>query len=263
MDRVDVAGLAIAYERAGQGPPVVLLHGYVGDGPSTWRHQIDDLSTDFTVVAWDAPGAGESDDPPETFGIDAYADCLAGFMGVLGLRAAHIVGLSFGGALALAFQNRHAPLVKSLVLASAYAGWRGSLPTEAAEARLAQAFELSHKSPRDFVDTLLPTMFALPVPPKDFEAFGAAMERFHPAGFRCMASASAEDLSGVLPAVHVPTLLVYGNEDQRAPLPVARHLHHAISGSRLMVLEGAGHVCNLEMPDQFNEVVRGFLADLG
>lgn len=263
MERVEVDGLAIAYERAGHGPPLILLHGYVGDGQATWRHQLDDLSGEFTVVAWDAPGAGESDDPPETLGIAGYADCLAGFIEAVGLGPAHVMGLSFGGALALAFQNRHRARVRTLVLASAYAGWRGSLPAEAAEARLAQAMQLADQSPRDFVDTLLPTMFALPVAEEDFKAFRAALEAFHPAGFRAMASASAEDLSGTLPGVDVPTLLVYGDNDRRAPLTVAQHLHHAIKASRLVVLQGAGHVCNVELPGQFNEAVRAFLLNFG
>jgi hypothetical protein len=64
LDHIDVAGLRIAYERAGHGPPLVVLHGYVGDSLGTWRHQIDGLSDEFTVVAWDAPGAGQSSDPP-------------------------------------------------------------------------------------------------------------------------------------------------------------------------------------------------------
>jgi pimeloyl-ACP methyl ester carboxylesterase len=58
VDSVEVGGLRIAYERAGAGPPLVLLHGYVGDGPTLWRPQLDTLSDDFTVIAWDAPGAG-------------------------------------------------------------------------------------------------------------------------------------------------------------------------------------------------------------
>ena len=65
MDLVDIDGLHIAYERAGNGPPLVLLHGYVGDGPTTWRRQLDALCDEFTVIAWDAPGAGRSSDPPE------------------------------------------------------------------------------------------------------------------------------------------------------------------------------------------------------
>ena len=73
MDSVEVGGLRIAYERAGTGPPLVLLHGYVGDGPTLWRPQLDTLSDDFTVIAWDAPGAGASSDPPESFGIAGYA----------------------------------------------------------------------------------------------------------------------------------------------------------------------------------------------
>ena len=261
MDRVEVGGLPVAYERVGHGPPIVLLHGYVGDGPATWRHQLSDLSADFTVVAWDAPGAGQSGDPPEGFGITGYADCLAAFIDALGLGAVHVVGLSFGGALALAFQHRHAPLVKTLVLASAYAGWRGSLPPDAAEARLAQALRLSQRSGRDFVDTLLPTMFALPVAPEDFDLFRAAMAAFHPVGFRAMALASAEDLRAVLRGVNVPTLLVYGNHDQRAPMGVAEHLRREIPGSRLVVLDGAGHVCNVELPEPFNEAVRTFLSE--
>ena len=259
LDYVEVGGLTIAYQKVGSGAPLVLLHGYVGDGRATWRPQLESLSREFTVVAWDAPGAGGSADPPENFGIAGYADCLAAFIDILGLGPVHLLGLSFGGAIALAFQHRHRALVRTLVLASAYAGWRGSLPPATAASRLAQALRLSEMPRRDFVDTLLPTMFALPVPPEDFEAFRASMEEFHPLGFRAMAMASAEDLNDVLPGVNVPTLLIYGDHDQRAPLAVADNLHREIATSRLVVLENAGHVCNVELPHQFNEVVRTFL----
>jgi pimeloyl-ACP methyl ester carboxylesterase len=237
----------------------VLLHGYAGDGPSIWRHQLDALSDDYTVVAWDAPGAGGSSDPPEDLGIDGYAECLAGFVDALGLRPAVVVGLSFGGALAIALQRRHRDTTRALVLASAYAGWRGSLEAEVAEARLAQAHRLSEGSPEEFTAALLPTMFALPVAAADVEAFRAALESFHPAGFRAMANASAEDLRDVLPAIDVPALLLYGDRDERAPMAVAEALHAAIAGSRLVVLPGAGHVGNVELPDRFNHEVRGFL----
>jgi pimeloyl-ACP methyl ester carboxylesterase len=119
VERVDVDGLTIAFERAGRGPAVVLLHGYVGDGRSLWRHQINGLSSAYTVVAWDALGAGASSDPPESLGIDGYAACLARFIEALRLGPVHVVGLSFGGALAIAFQRRHRSLARSLVLASA------------------------------------------------------------------------------------------------------------------------------------------------
>lgn len=261
--RVDVDGLTISYERAGSGPPIVLLHGYVGDGPSVWRPQIEGLSAEYTVVAWDAPGAGGSSDPPEAFGIDGYADCLARFIETVSLAPTHVVGLSFGGTLAIALQRRHAHLTSSLVLASAYAGWRGSLPANVAEARLEQAMRLSSMPAGAFVDKLLPTMFAAPVAPDDLAAYRGAMSAFHPAGFRAMAIASAEDVRDVLPAIDVPTLLIYGERDERAPMTVADALHAAIRHSELVVLAGAGHVCNLEMPERFNDVVRAFLGRVG
>ena len=74
-----------------------------------------------------------------------------------------------------------------------------------------------------------------------------------------MARASAEDLRDILPDIDTPTLLLYGDKDVRAPLNVAEDLHAAISDSRLVVLPGAGHVCNIEAPEEFNREVRNFL----
>jgi pimeloyl-ACP methyl ester carboxylesterase len=259
MEAVEVDGLRIAYERSGSGPPLVLLHGYVGDGPTTWRHQLDTLGDRFTVVAWDAPGAGRSSDPPESFGLAGYADALAGFVSRLGLESPIVGGLSFGGILALAFAGRHPAVASTLVLASAYAGWAGSLSPDAAAQRLRQAMALAELSPDEFAGTLLPTMFSAGTPQESVDAFGASMRAFHPTGFRAMARASAESVRGVLPRISVPTLLVFGDQDVRAPLPVAEDLHRSIPGSTLVVLPGAGHVCNVEAPEAWNAAVRRFL----
>jgi pimeloyl-ACP methyl ester carboxylesterase len=258
MDMVEVDGLQIAYERVGSGPALVLLHGYVGDGPTTWRRQLDELSDEFTVVVWDAPGAGRSADPPPGFGVDGYAACLGGFLERLGLAGSCVVGLSFGAIVALALQRRHAALSGSLILASAYAGWAGSLPSTAARQRLDQALALADGTPEAFAGALLPTMFSKAIPRATTDAFRASMEAFHPSGFRAMARASAEDVRDVLPDVVVPTLLIHGDEDLRAPRAVVDHLHAAVPGSELVVLEGAGHVCNIEAPDEFNAAVRDF-----
>jgi pimeloyl-ACP methyl ester carboxylesterase len=259
VDSVEVGGLRIAYERAGAGPPLVLLHGYVGDGPTLWRPQLDTLSDDFTVIAWDAPGAGASSDPPESFGIAGYADALAGFVTALGLESPHVAGLSFGGILAIAFHGRHPEVASRLILASAYAGWSGSLPAEVVTQRLQQAMALSELPPDEFVAALLPTMFSDGTPPETVDAFGESVRAFHPAGFRAMARASAENVREALPHIDVPTLLVYGDQDVRAPLPVAEDLHRSIAGSTLVLLPGAGHVANLEAPEAFDQAVRAFL----
>ena len=88
VDQVELEGVRIACVRAGAGPPLFLLHGFVGDSRD-WRRQLEDLSDEFTVVAWDAPGCGRSSDPPETFRMPQYADCLAGFVHTLGLGRPH------------------------------------------------------------------------------------------------------------------------------------------------------------------------------
>ena len=180
----------------------MLLHGFVGDGRSTWQRQIDDLSDEFTVVAWDGPGAGRSADPPASFRMPDYADCLAGFVTALGLGRPHVCGLSFGGALALELYRRHPTIPLTLVLAGAYAGWAGSLPADVVDQRLEQSLRSSDLSPPQFVARMLPTMFSRSAAKERVSAFAASVAEFHPDGFRAMARASAEaDLRDVLPHI--------------------------------------------------------------
>ncbi len=147
MEQVDIAALRIAYERAGTGSPLILLHGGLGDSRD-WRRQIPDFAQEFDVIAWDAPGCGRSSDPPEEiFGLDEYADCLAGLVALLELERPHVLGLSFGSGLALELYNRHPEIPRTLILASAYAGWAGSLPPEEVEARLQGVLRESHRPP--------------------------------------------------------------------------------------------------------------------
>ncbi|MEO6059118.1 MAG: alpha/beta hydrolase [Candidatus Limnocylindria bacterium] len=261
MDQLDVGGLRVAYERKGAGPPLVLLHGFVGDSRE-WRPQIDALSDAFTVVAWDAPGSGRSSDPPESFRMADYADCLAGLVQALHLGRPHVVGLSFGGALALELYRRHPGVPSSLVLASAYAGWTGSLAPEARDQRLAATLETADLPSDEFVGAMIGGMFSETAAPQAVDGFAAIMAEFHPSGFRTMARALAEaDLRDVLPHIEVPTLLLYGDRDVRAPLAVAEDLHSAIPNSRLVVLPGVGHMSSVESAQQFTAEVRGFLQD--
>jgi pimeloyl-ACP methyl ester carboxylesterase len=260
MDEIEVGGLRLAYERAGQGPPLVFLHGYVGDGPSTWREQIDGLSDEYTVVAWDCPGTGRSTDPPESFGLADLADVLADFVDALRLGRSHVAGLSFGGGLALELYRRHPATVRSLVLAGAYAGWAGSLPPDVVAERLRQVLEMSDMPPDRFVHAVLPTMFSASVAAEVRDAFAESLAGFHPVGLRVLARSFAEaDLRDVLPRIAVPTLLLYGDEDVRAPMSVAEDIHRAIPGSKLVVMRGVGHVSSVEAGKRFTDEVREFL----
>jgi pimeloyl-ACP methyl ester carboxylesterase len=260
MEQVDVDGLRIAYERAGSGPAVVLVHGFIGDGRSTWSAQLDELSDEFTVVAWDAPGAGRSSLPPASFRVADYAGCLAGFVRTLRLHQPHVVGLSFGGIVALELFRRRTAVPHSLVLASAYAGWAGSLPADVVGERLRVSLERADLPPDQFAEAMLGSMFSESAPAEAIAAFAASVRAVDPAGFRAMTRSSAEaDLRDVLATVDVPTLILCGDRDVRAPLPVAQALHAAIPGSELVVLPGTGHVSPVEAPELFNHELRRFL----
>lgn len=261
MDEIEVAGLRIAYERAGDGPPLVLLHGVPGDSRA-WRRQIDTLSGDFTVVAWDAPGCGRSSDPPQPYWLPDYADCLAALIQALALDRPHVLGLSFGGGLALQLAARHPELARTLIVAGGYAGWAGSLPAETVAERLEGVERQADWPPDEVAKAWMPGLVADGTPPVVVDELAAIVREFHPEGFRAMARAfAAADLRDLLPGIDVPTLLLYGELDKRAPLNVAHDLHERIPNSQLVVLPRVGHVSNIDAPEAFNETVLRFLRE--
>ena len=261
MDAVTVSGLKITYRRAGSGDPVVLAHGGFGFDSRSWSPQFDDLGDEFDIVAWDAPGCGGSDDPPESFSMEDYADSLAGFVSALGLTRPHILGISFGGALALALYARHPAVPRSLILAGAYAGWAGSLPAEEVQRRVQRISEdVTHHPPEEWLPKYLPGMLTESAPREMAQQTLALMSGIHPQASLTMLRAMANaDLRGILPDIDVPTLVLHGELDARSPLAVGRELNERIPSSRLVVLPGVGHLSNVEAADAFNLEVRNFL----
>jgi pimeloyl-ACP methyl ester carboxylesterase len=258
--QIDLDEGPIAYRCAGTGPPVLLLHGALSDSRE-WRHQFEGLSGELTVIACDLPGSGGSFDPPEDFGLDGYADAVAAFVRALELPGPpHVVGLSFGGGLALALADRHPTVVRSLVLASAYAGWAGSLPPDEVAQRVARVLADVEQPPSTWAAAALPSFFAGPVPPGVATEIVTIMSDSRPSGIRAMVHAFADaDLRDALGRVHVPTLLLYGDADGRAPRSVAEALHAGIAGSQLRFFPGAGHLVNIEAAAEFNAAVLEFL----
>jgi pimeloyl-ACP methyl ester carboxylesterase len=229
-----------------------------------WRVQLDSLSDAFTVVAWDAPGCGGSSDPPEHFRLPEYADCLGLFVDALGLQRPHVLGHSWGSALALELYRQRPTVVSSLLLVGAYAGWAGSLPPDEIERRLQFALRSAELAPSAFEPASMPGLFSDAMPRDRADELRTIMSGIRPVGTRAMAHALAEaDLRDVLPHIDVPTLLLYGDDDQRSPLNVARELHASIPRSTLTVMPGLGHECYLESAEGFDTEVRNFLLKRG
>ncbi len=228
-----------------------------------WKRQLEGLADDFTVYAWDAPGCGHSSDIPETWRFAEFADALAAWLRALDLQRPHVLGLSWGSSLALEFYRRHAEVPASLILASAYAGWAGSLPPAEVAARLSSVLAAADLSREEFSKGW-PDFFSRAATPELIgEMMSIAADNsglVRPGGYRAMAHAMAEaDLRDVLPQIRIPTLLIYGELDERSPLHVAGDLHARIPSSVLAVIDGAGHMTNVEAPDEFNARVRRFI----
>jgi pimeloyl-ACP methyl ester carboxylesterase len=252
-------GLRINYRQAGQGAPLVLLHGGWSDS-RTWRHQLEGLSDKYKVIAWDAPGCGGSEDPPLSYRLDDYADSLAEFIQQVTDIPPHVLGLSWGGGLAIAFARRHPHLVRSLLLAGAYAGWAGSLSQEEVDRRFKKVKKDMTLSPSDWIDNYIPTWFSDDAPQHAVEEMRTMAMQARAEGSLPMLESFAEaDLRDVLPTLDLPTLVIHAEKDTRAPLHVAQELHEKIPASRMVTIPGAGHVSNMEAPERFNQVVRDFL----
>jgi pimeloyl-ACP methyl ester carboxylesterase len=257
MEIVNANGLEIAYERVGEGPPLVLVHGATVDA-RMWQPQLSALAEELTVVAWDEPGARRSSDVPADFGLADYAHCLAALINALELGRAHVAGLSWGGTVVLELYRQHAELVANLILIDTCAGWKGSLPEEEVRARVA-LYRRVVAAPAEEFDPTPPGLFAGD-PPAEFLPLLIAMaadvrRQSVTTALSVMAGADQRDL---LPRIAVPTLLIWGELDARSPLRVARQFEQAIPDTKLVVISDAGHVSNLEQPDQFNDAVREF-----
>ena len=258
MDHVDVDGLRIAYRRRGTGPALVLLHGGVCDS-RVWRVELESFADAFTVVAWDAPGCGGSSDAPETFRMADYAQCLRSLLELLRLDRVHLLGHSWGAALALELCRRWPTVVRSLVLVGGYAGWAGSLPPHEVQERLTVALRAAEPGAA-FEPTTMPGLFSAAMPPDRASELAAIMSDARPGATRTMAQAMAEaDLRDALPAIDVPTLVVHGEADLRSPISVAQQLQRSIPRAELVVLPGLGHECSLESATAFEAAVRAFL----
>ncbi len=255
MEVLRTAGLEIAYRRVGDGPPLVLVHGAASDG-RFWRPQLEALADELTVIAWDEPGMGASSDPPADFGLPGYAGCLAALIESLGLGPAHVAGLSWGGTVALELYRHAQQLVASLLLIDTYAGWKGSLPADEVRARV-DGLRATLAAPE--FDPTLPGIFGPDPPPEALALVDEMNADIRPANLeRQLMVMAGADLRDVLQTISVPTLLIWGEQDARSPLYVARQFEEAIPQAALVVIPDAGHCSTLERPERVNAAIRDF-----
>jgi 3-oxoadipate enol-lactonase len=255
-------GLELAYDEAGSGLPLLLVHGWPHDR-TMWAGQLGGLATYARVLAPDLRGAGAST-VRGPYVIDQYADDLVAFLDSLGLASAVVCGLSMGGYIAFSMLRRHRDRIRGLVLADT----RATADTDETRANRQRMIALIEQE----------GMTALAARQLQSSVARSTLERQAPLAEtvrRMMASAPPEGAIGALRAmaerpdstpllgtIDVPTLVIGGAEDAVTPPDVLREMAAAIPNSRIELLEHGGHLAPLERPAAFNHIVTEFLGTL-
>lgn len=250
-------GVRIHYLEQGNGPLVLFLHG-VGSGSQHWRAQLEALGDSFHVAAWDARGYGGSDNPPRPITQRDFAADVNALLDHFGAARAHLCGLSMGGMIAQMVYRAYPRRVRSLILADTLPGF-GSLPNK--EAALAERLQaIDSLSLTEGARQRTPMLLRDNPDPRIVELMVEHMATLRPQPYRqAWVSMFEVDYTDLLPQVRVPSLIICGREDKVTPLAESEKMHRLIPGSRLVILENAGHLTNLEQPAEFNRVVREFL----
>ena len=255
-------GLELAYDEAGSGLPLLLVHGWPHDR-TMWAGQVGGLATNARVIAPDLRGFGGST-VCGPYTMDQYAGDLVAFLDSLGIAQAVVCGLSMGGYIAFSMLRRHRDRIRGLILADT----RASADTDEARANRARLITLiEQEGMTELASRQLGSMVAR-----------STLERQAPLAEtvrRMMASVPPEGAIGALRAmaerpnstpllgtIDVPTLVVGGDEDAIIPPDVLRDMAAAIPNGRVEILEQGGHLSPLERPAAFNHVVTEFLGTL-
>jgi pimeloyl-ACP methyl ester carboxylesterase len=249
--KVIIDGIATEYQDSGQGPALLMLHGW-----KTNLHSFDDIASilvdRYRVVRLDLPGFGQTEMPGQSWSLSSYVKFVADFIEKLGLGDPYLVGHSFGGRIVIkgVATGKFHPC-KVVLVASAGIAKTKSLRNQSFKVAAKIGKALTSIPPLTFVrDTLRSNLYAL----AGSDYLGAGDLR------SVYLDVINEDLSKAAADVHVPTLLVWGSDDAETPLSDGKGLAAVIENSRLEVLQGKGHFVFQEEPAKVAQLMEEFLA---
>ena len=253
MPALKLNGETISFESTGVGTPVLLLHS-LGTHAGLWASTVAALSDRFELVAMDCRGHGGSSNHAG-FSVEAIAGDGLALMSALGHERFHVVGCSMGGLFAVTLNAMEPARCLSLTLAGAYATVGAAGPLRIAATRETLGTMPMAEFGRRYADD---TVISADIGTRALVADSiAAMTREN--YLQTLEAILTADVSASLTDVAVPTLVLVGTEDRRAPLAVARGLADVIPGAVLCELQGAGHLAMLDEPAAFVRELERFL----
>jgi pimeloyl-ACP methyl ester carboxylesterase len=271
---VRIHGHDVAYRTAGEGPVVLLVHGIAGSS-ATWSRVIPELAEHHTVIAPDLLGHGESAKPRGDYSLGAYASGIRDLLAVLGHERATIVGHSLGGGVAMQLAYQFPQICERLVLVASGGLGKEVNPFLRAVSLPGSEYLLPlvlHRSLHDAMGKVGGWFGRLglrggEIAQEVWRSYTALTEVHGQMAFvhtiRSVIDVRGQRVSArdrLYLAAEVPTLIVWGNRDRIIPVSHAHTTHELIPGSRLVVIEGAGHFLPVEQPVAFLKALHDFLA---
>jgi pimeloyl-ACP methyl ester carboxylesterase len=253
MPTLDRDGIKIRYEVTGEGPALLLTHGYSATG-QMWQGQLATLSPHFKVITWDMRGHGASDYPQDqaAYSEEATVADMAALLDVVGADKAIVGGLSLGGYMSLAFHRAHPERTRALLIIDTGPGYRNDQARDGWNANaLRRAERLEAEGLGDLSKAGAEVRQA-----RHRDATGLARAA------RGMLTQRDARVIESLPTIAVPAVVIVGADD--APfLAASDYMAAKIPGAKKVVIENAGHSANIDQPQAFNAALLGFLKDAG
>jgi 3-oxoadipate enol-lactonase len=254
-------GIDLSYYDSGSGEPLVFLHSF-GHTKAMWAPQLNYfLQQGYRVIAPDMRGYGESGYVAANYSIGTFAEDVARLIRELGLQKPTVTGISMGGYTALGIQRRYPNLLGALVLSNT----KAEADSEEIKARRRSQIQvLKEQGVPEFVRTSASRRLS-PVTLKerpwvlDYVSMLNLTVSEEVLAATLQAMIDKEDDTTILSAIKIPTLVIYGTDDTFIPKPAAPFMHEKISGSKLVAIEGTGHVSSLENPGRYNAALLDFL----
>lgn len=251
----------IAYDEAGAGPPVLFLHG-IGGNRTNWGEQLLACATTNHAIAWDARGYGRSEDYEGHLNFAHFADDVVRLLDHLAIPLITLVGLSMGGRISQDFYFRYPERVRAMVLCDTFPGTTPTLPPEKMDEfiNLRKGPLIAGKSLREMAEPLARTLISENGKPEHFQRLVTSIVALHKESYIKTIEATTRYNRRVdLSKIAVPVQLIYGAEDKLTPPEIGRKMQQKISGAELAIVDGAGHLVNIERGAEFNIILQGFL----